>query len=390
VGCGDSEKVRLIMSELPETILQVGSGKFLRGFADLFIHQANQEGQEIGRVTVVQTTGEGRARLLNDQQGRYHVLVRGLWQGQVIDRVEDSASIRRALAASRQWDEILTVARSPALRFVLSNTAEAGYTLDPADTASGSPPPSFPAKLVLMLHERFKAGQPGVTLLPCELFEANADKLRGLVLQLAASWGLPPEFRLWVEEQCAWRNCLVDRIVTTPADPDPRVTGDGLLVAAEPYALWAIEVREGGDGGLPRHPAITITQDVQPYFLRKVRILNAAHTALVTRAVPRGIATVREAVEDPEIESWLKRLLFDEIVPVLEGRVDGPEDFARMTLERFRNPFLVHKVSDIMVYQEQKVTIRLATTRAEYVEKFGRTPPLLDEAITASHVLSQP
>ncbi len=369
------------MNEQTETILQVGSGKFLRGFADLFIHHANAEGQGVGRVVVVQTTGEGRATRLNEQGGRYHVLVRGLWEGQVVDRVEESASISRALSAARQWPEVLAVARSPRLRFILSNTAEAGYTLGPADGPEHRPPVSFPAKLLLILHERFRAGQPGVTVLPCELFEHNADTLRGLVLGLAESWELPADFRAWARERCAWRNCLVDRIVTTPTEPDPRAAGDELVVATEPYALWAIEVREGGDGGLFRHPAVTVTTNVEPYFLRKVRILNAAHTALVTRAVPKGLATVREAVHDPEIEAWLRRLLFEEVVPVLEGRVEGPEAFARQTLERFRNPFLVHKVSDIRVYHEQKVKIRLASTRAEHVDKFGRPPALLDEAI---------
>src|SRR5262245_28243042 len=222
------------MSELPETILQVGSGKFLRGFADLFLHHANQQGQRVGRVVVVQTTGEGRANLLNEQGGRYHVLVRGLSGGEVVDRVEESASISRALVASRQWDEVLAAARSPALRFLLSNTAEAGYTLDPSDRADAAPPASFPAKLLLLLRERFQAGQPGITILPCELFEHNADTLRGIALQLADEWKLPTELKDWVCERCTWRNCLVDRIVTVPSEPDPRVPGDALLVAAEP------------------------------------------------------------------------------------------------------------------------------------------------------------
>src|SRR5262249_29995847 len=126
-----------------------------------------------------------------------------------------------------------------------------------------------------------------------------------------------------------------------------------------------------------------------PYFLRKVRILNAAHTALVTNAVPRGFTTVREAVNDPDIAAWLDRLLFEEIVPVLKGRVEGPEDFARQTLERFRNPFLVHKFSDILSYHDAKVKIRLIPTREEFQEMFGRVPPLIDQAITASANLSR-
>jgi tagaturonate reductase len=367
------------MNPLPETFLQFGSGKFLRGFADLFIHQANVEGQQVGRVVVVQTTGEQRADALARQGGRYHVLVRGLSEGQVIDHVEESASISRALVATRQWDEVLAVARSPQLRYVLSNTAEAGYNLDPNDRPGDAPPRSFPAKLLAVLQARFDARQPGVVLLPCELFERNAERLLDLVLGLAESWGLPGALRDWVRNDCVWASALVDRIVTEPAE-HPLRAEDALLVAAEPYALWAVESR-GGRVRLFRHAALKLVDDVMPYFLRKVRILNAAHTAMVTRARPRGHSTVLEAINDPEICTWLDRLLFEEVVPVLQGRVDGPEEFARQTLERFRNPFLQHKLSDIALYHEEKVTIRLVSTRNEYVAKFGREPKLLNEAI---------
>ena len=133
------------MSDLPETVLQFGSGKFLRGFADLFIDEVNREGQNVGRVVVVQTTGESRANLLNQQKGRYHVLIRGLDNGQVVDRVEEVESISRALVATQRWADVLTVARSPQIRTIISNTAEVGYTLDPADGATDKPPRSFPA-----------------------------------------------------------------------------------------------------------------------------------------------------------------------------------------------------------------------------------------------------
>jgi tagaturonate reductase len=375
------------VKSLPETVLQFGSGKFLRAFADLFIHQANQEGQDVGRVVAVQTTGDQRAQLLNRQGGRYHVLVRGLADGKTIDRVEVCESISRALVASAQWPDVLAVARSPELRYVLSNTAEVGYTLDPADRPDAAPPRSFPAKLLLLLNERFRAGRPGVTVLPCELHEGNADLLRGLVLQMAKAWGLPDDLGRWVREECTWRNTLVDRIVTNKPATHPLLDQDALLVVAEPFAFWAVEVKNG-PGGLFRHPAIRTAPDVRPYFLRKVRILNAAHTAMVCQAVPRGLATVREAVSDPEIAAWLDRLLFEEIVPVLQGRVEEPERFARQTLERFRNPFLEHKIADIAVYHDAKVKIRLVPTRAEFIEKFGRTPPLLDEAITSAHPAS--
>jgi tagaturonate reductase len=370
------------MNALPETILQFGSGKFFRGFADLFIHQANQEGQAIGRVAVVQSTGDDRARRLSDQGGRYHVLVRGLAGGQTVDRVEESASISRALVAGLQWDEVLELARSPELRYVLSNTTEVGYTLDPNDRPDLRPPRSFPGKLLCVLYERYRAGGAGLTVIPCELFEHNAEMLCDLLLKLGEAWELPGSFRDWLRTDCFWLNTLVDRIVANPPADHALAQEDALLVVAEPYALWAIEENPGAAPFL-RHPAVVRAADVQPYFLRKVRILNAAHTALVGKAKARGIPKVREAVLDPEIGAWLERLLFDEIVPTVAERVDDAAGFARQTLERFRNPFIEHKFSDIAMYHEVKVKIRLLTTRAEYLQKFGKPPRLLDEAIAA-------
>ncbi|HEV3447700.1 MAG TPA: altronate dehydrogenase, partial [Gemmataceae bacterium] len=158
-----SSIILLSLMALPETILQFGSGKFLRAFADLFIEQANRQGQAAGRVVVVQSTGDSRAGVLNQQGGCYHVLVRGLADGATIDRVEEVQSVSRALVAGAQWAEVMSVARSPHLHTVISNTAEVGYTLDAVDQAGDKPPRSFPAKLLLVLKARFDAGLPGVT-----------------------------------------------------------------------------------------------------------------------------------------------------------------------------------------------------------------------------------
>src|SRR5262249_32120798 len=149
-----SLRFQAMISALPDTVLQFGSGKFLRGFADLFIHQANEDGQRVGRIVVVQTTGDARASALMQQGSRYHVAVRGLSGGQTVDRIDDSASISRALVAGKQWPEVLAVARSPQLQYIISNTAEAGYNFDPADRLESAPPASFPAKLLLCLLER--------------------------------------------------------------------------------------------------------------------------------------------------------------------------------------------------------------------------------------------
>jgi tagaturonate reductase len=365
---------------LPETILQFGAGNFLRAFVDLFVQEANDAGQAVGRVVVVQSTDSGRAAALAGRGGRYHVLIRGIQNGEVIDRTIPVSSISRALAARGHWAEILAVARSHNLRHIVSNVTEAGYGLDANDAAKSSPPNSFPGKLTAVLHERFRAGLPGVELLPTELIEGNADRLVNLCLQQAEWWSLSPEFASWLRTACRWHNTLVDRIVPGRPAEHPLLASDPMLIVAEPFALWAIEGDDPAASPV-RHEAVRVVSDARPYSVRKIRILNGAHTALVCRAVPLGIRTVREAIEDQRIRPWVESLLFEEIVPTLEGRVDGPRQFAEQTLERFANPFLEHKLSDIAVNHEIKLKARLATTAAEYEERFGRKPKLLGELL---------
>ena len=367
---------------LPETVLQFGSGRFLRAFADLFIHHGNAEGQAIGRVAVVQSTagGAGRTEGLNRQLGRYHVAVRGYENGEVVDRVEACESVSRVIPAATAWPEVLELARAPQLHTVLSNTTEAGYTLDMEDMPTDAVPRSFPAKLLAVLKARFDAGLPGLTVIPCELLEGNALLLKAKVLDLAVRWGHGKPLLTWLAEECVWLHTLVDRIVTgTPAD-HPLLASDPLLIVAEPFAFFALEDHPRSGFRL-KHPAITRTPAVEPYFLRKVRILNAAHTALLIKAVPRGFTVVRDAVNDPELGAWLARLLAEEIVPTLEGRVDSAQRFAAQTLERFRNPFLDHKFADIALHHASKMAVRLDPTAAEYAAKFAAPPPLLTEVI---------
>jgi tagaturonate reductase len=366
---------------LPETILQFGSGRFLRAFADLFVHHAHGQGQNVGRIVVVQSMSDDRAGGLNANDGKYHVVVRGYENGQTIDRVEECASISRALHAGSQWSDVLALATSPHLTTVLSNTTEAGYTLDPTDTAETAPPKSFPAKLLAVLRARWQAKLPGLTVIPCELIEGNARILRDAVLGLARQWALDADLIDYIAKECLWLHTLVDRICTGTPKDHPLLATDPMMIVAEPFAFWALEYHPKSAFALS-HPAITYAADVEPYFLRKVRILNAAHTALLIKAKSRGFAIVRDAVNDPALSAWLRSLLFDEIVPTLEGRVDKGAWFAEQTLDRFRNPFLDHKFADIALHHESKMKVRLLPTRDEFAARFGKSPPLLTEVIS--------
>ena len=231
-----------------------------------------------------------------------------------------------------------------------------------------------------MLSARFDAGRGGLTILPCELIEHNASSLRGIVLALAERWRLPLEFLRWVAKECAWHENLVDRIVTGRPEGHPLLEEDPLALACEPFALFAIEACDG-KLGLFSHPAIRAVNDVTPYALRKVRILNGAHTALVAKALPAGFATVRDAVEDPGVGSWLRDLLFQEIVPTVKERVEDAEGFANEALERFRNPFVEHRLEDIALQHEEKMRLRLLPTCEEYAEQTGEEPVILTELL---------
>jgi len=369
------------VTALPETILQFGAGRFLRAFVDRFVQNANDAGNEVGRVVIVQSTAGQRADLLNSQPDGFHVVVRGFSDGELVERTEPVRSVSRALVAESQWADALTLARSPSLKFVVTNATEAGYAVDLADRLDSSPPKSLPAKLARVLWERFESHGEPVTLLPCELIEGNATKLLAIVQGIAREWSLPPIFIDWLARDCVWLSNLVDCIVTPGPTDHALSASDKLLVSAEPFALWAIQRPATGDAKLFDHPAIQIVDDLTPYYLRKVRILNGLHTAMATKFHSADFETVLQVVSDRVALRWLRALCYEEIVPTIAWRVEDAALFADQTFERFRNPFLAHRLADILLNHEAKVKVRLQPTFDEYLTLFGRPPKKLAEVL---------
>ena len=368
------------MATPTESVLQFGSGRFLRAFADLFIHEARQSGQSIGRVVIVQSTGNERVRLFNEQDGRYRVRVRGIRSGRRVDESIEVESVSRALSAQDDWEAVLAVGRNPSTEIILSNASEIGYDVPESERLDGSPPDSYPGKLLRVLLDRYENGGAPVTIIPCELIDGNAGVLRRLVRKLGRYRRLDDRFFEWMEEGVTWLHTLVDRITIEPPPGFPNPHGDGLLALTEPFAFWALEDRPGCHAFI-EHPALVRTKDVRPYALRKVRVLNGAHTALVCRAMPMGIGTVREAVEHPETGPWLRDLMLEEIVPALPGKVEDASSFAKDCIERFRNPFLDHRLDSIAVEHETKVKLRLLPSFEAYLDKFHQKPPLLSSIL---------
>ena len=371
-----------------ETVLQFGAGRLLRALVDWAIHEASVSGQNVGKVVVVQSTEGDRVRHLN-RQAVSHIVVRGLSNGKQVDEVQEVGSISRGLIAQSEWPAVLEVARSPKLAFIVSNTTEKGYDLNPEENAasctssSKEAPKSFPAKLLAVLLTRFESGLPGVTVLPTELIDGNASILKSKVAELAKTIGCGDQFCSWLEKECLFRNTLVDRIVPGAPKDHPLLQEDPLAVMAEPYALWAIE-NHPGEAKICEHRAIVYAPDVQPYFLRKVRELNGAHTALVCHWIRNGrqpYQLVREAMAHATTRSWLEELVFNEIVPTITDRVVDAQGFAKDVFDRFANPYIDHKLADIELYHSTKVEVRLKPTVEEYTKMFGKPPKLLTEVL---------
>jgi tagaturonate reductase len=277
------------------------------------------------------------------------VHVRGLADGKTVDEWVEVSSIGRGIDANLEWAAVEALFVDEA-RWVISNTGDRGYELDAADRLDGPVPTSFPAKLTKLLVARFRSGRAPLTLLPCELIVGNGDKLKAIVLDIARQWGLEEAFARWAGEDCLWVNSLVDRIVSEPIEPAGAV--------AEPYALWAIEDQPGLE--LPcRHPAIVVAADLKPYERLKLFILNLGHTYLAELWKREGGApglTVREAVADKATRAKLDALYAEEVLPVFAaiGMGDEASAYLKTVIERFSNPFLNHRLSEIFTNHEAK------------------------------------
>lgn len=335
-------------------VIQFGTSRFLQAHADLFL----SEGTPAKAVTVVQTSGDparaGRLAALAAPEG-YPVRIRGLQDGSTVDETRRVTSVKRCLTTSCQYDEVLRVFVEEA-DYVLSNTGDSGYEAKPEDTLPAfSPAMSFPAKLYHLLAARHAAGARAPTILPMELIADNGKALQGLVVAIAKVNGASADLSNYIENKTIWASSLVDRIVSAPIEPAGAVT--------EPYALWAIE-RMPGLVAPTAHPSIQLVDDLREIETLKLHILNLGHTALVDMWKAHGApadALVRQFIALPEMAAELAEIYAREVLPVF-GALGCEKEAARYlatTMERFANPFLDHKLSDIAQNHAQKVERRI-------------------------------
>ena len=385
-----------ILENAPVKVLQFGEGNFLRAFVDYWFDMSNELVGWNGKVALVQPIAPGLADLINEQEGLYTLYLRGSENGEKINRkrvISVCDACYNPYVAS-DWEKIKEIAKSDDLEYIASNTTEAGIVYDPESTFDQVPPNSFPAKLTVLLYERFKAGKKGVVILSCELIDANGKELKKCVEKHIADWKLGDDFAAWIENENLFCSTLVDRIVPGRIRDPQEVAAleeehgytDPLLDVGEVFGVWYIEGPEWLEEKLPFKKAglnVHVVPDVVPYKKRKVRILNGAHTGFVLGAYLAGQDIVRDCMHDDTIRGFMNKMLFDEVIPVLPLDKADCEAFAAAVTDRFNNPFVDHQLMSISLNSTSKWRARNMPSFLEYIEKFGKLPAALTMSLAA-------
>jgi len=370
------------LDPMPEKVIQFGEGNFLRAFVDWMINRLNRKGLFHGSVVVVQPIEQGIADVLNEQDGLYTLYLRGLQDGSRTESREVITSISRAINPYREYSAFLECAHNPDLRYMVSNTTEAGIAYVPEDQPKSQCPKSFPAKAAAFLYERYRhfSGDPskGMRILPCELVNDNGTELKKGILQYCRDWDLEDGFRDWLEKECSFYNTLVDRIATGyPREEAEEMTQylgyeDQLIDTGEVFHLWVIEGDPALEEELPFQKAglhVVRTDNQLPYRKRKVRILNGAHTMMVPAAFLYGFDTVKECVENPVTGGLMRKGIFEEVIPVLDLPQEETGKFAEEVLERFANPYIRHMLLGITLNCVSKYRVRVLPSLLEYIRQ---------------------
>ena len=381
---------------LPERVLQFGEGNFLRSFADWMIDGMNAAGRFGGGIVIVQPIAAGLADKLNEQDGCYTVLSRGVVDGQPVTEHRLVTSVTRALNPYAEFAAYRALAGSPELRFVLSNTTEAGIVYLPEAHTPEAPQSHFPAKVCALLFDRFQAfngaTDKGLVFLPCELINHNGTTLKKHVLHYARDWKLGEAFLAWVGEANTFCDTLVDCIVPGyPAAEAAQICaelgyGDSLLSVAERFHLWVIEGPAWLADELPLAKSgynVIVTNDMQPYRNRKVMVLNGAHTASVLAAFHAGLDTVKQMMTDHQTNKFVSRAVYGEILPMLDMDDAEKNRYAAAVLDRFGNPFIRHKLLSISLNSVSKWKVRVLPSLKGFQGRFGKLPDRLAFSLAA-------
>ena len=382
--------------ERPVKVLQFGEGNFLRGFVDYMIDIANEKGEFDGDIVLVKPIEFGTLDRFHAQESQYTVSLRGIVDGEPTIQNRIVTSVTDVVAAHEEYDKYSAFAKLDSLRYVVSNTTEAGIVYDENDKLEMCPPKSFPGKLAKFLYERYKyfngAMDKGLVMLPVELIDDNGIHLKECVLKQADNWNLEEDFKKWLNEACIFCSTLVDRIITGyPRGEDEKLWEewgykDELIVTGEPFALWVIECPKDISGEFPLDKAglpVIYTDNQKPYKQRKVRILNGAHTSFVLASYLAGNDIVLESMQDKTIFNFMHDTIFDEVIPTLTLPKKDLVDFAEAVITRFNNPYVKHALLSISLNSVSKWRARCMPSFLGYIELNKELPRHLTFSLAA-------
>ena len=371
----------------PEKVIQFGEGNFLRAFVDWIIWNTNQKTDFNAGVVVVQPIAKGMVDVLNSQDGLYHVNLQGIDKGEAVDSIQMIDVIRRGINPYEKFEDYLALAENPDIRFVISNTTEAGIAFDPSCRLEDRPASSYPGKLTQLLYHRYRHFEgdmsKGLIIFPCELIFLNGKHLKKCIYQYIELWNLDEGFKNWFEQACGVYCTLVDRIVPGyPKDTIDQIHerigfSDQLVVKGEIFHLWVIEAPESVAAEFPADKAglnVLFVPSEAPYHDRKVTLLNGPHTVLSPVGYLSGLDTVRECVEDPEIGRFVRKVMYEELLETLNLPRPELDAFADSVVERFVNPYVKHFVTSIMLNSFPKYKTRDLPGLKTYLERKGELP----------------
>ena len=370
-----------------EKVIQFGEGNFLRAFIEWIIWKMNQKTDFNASIVVVQPIDRGMVDMLNEQDGLYHLNLQGILDGKPVDSVDLIDVISRGINPYRDFQDYLKLAEQPEMRFIVSNTTEAGIAFDPSCKFTDAPASSYPGKLVQLLYHRYEHFKgdmgKGFIIFPCELIFENGKHLKECIRQYIELWKLGEDFSNWFEKACGVYSTLVDRIVPgyprdNAAELCERVGyDDHLLDKGEIFHLWVVEAPKEIEKEFPADKAglnVLFVPSEAPYHERKVTLLNGPHTVLAPVGYLSGLNTVRECCEDETIGAFLHKVMFDELLPTLNLPEEELRKFASAVLERFVNPFVKQFVTSIMRNAFPKFKTRDLPGLKTYLERKGELP----------------
>ena len=362
-----------------EKIIQFGEGGFLRGFVDWIVQLTNESSDFNAGVVVVQPIEKGMCKMLEAQNCNYTHVMRGLRDGVPTVDKKYIDVITRTVEPYENFEGYLALADNENFRFVVSNTTESGIAFCADDKIEDAPKVTFPAKVTLLLKRRFEKGLPGFIFLPCELIDKNGETLKKYVLEYIKLWNLSSDFAEWVEKENIFCNTLVDRIVTGYPRDEKIDVGyeDNMLNTSELFHLWVIEGPSSITEEFPFDKAglnIIVTDNLERYRTRKVRILNGAHTSMIPYAMLEGIETVGDCMADDNMSAFVKKCVYEEIVPTLDLPEEELKDYADNVFERFKNPYIKHLCSSISLNSVSKFKVRVLPSILEYIKRYDKMP----------------